>query len=140
MMECPSDASAEICQCQGQQQNSSKLNKAYLRKLDRKFDRLFKGKFSTGRLTNTSKSVYSFEGEVLSEDDDEYNSDSSFEAERGDAKSKTIHEEVQGTQTRFESGEMPHDDIDYNLRDNIMLCPRLGLLHDELSQISGYSL
>ena len=77
---------------------------------------------------------------MLSEDDDEYNSDSSFEAERGDAKSKTIHEEVQGTQTRFESGEMPHDDIDYNLRDNLMLCPRLGLLHDELSQISGYSL
>ena len=30
-------------------------------------------------MTNTSKSVYSFEGEVLSEEDDEYNSDSSFE-------------------------------------------------------------
>jgi len=58
---------------------SSKLNKAYLRKLDRKFDRLFKGKLSCGRLTNTSKSVYSFEGEVLSEEDDEYNSDSSLE-------------------------------------------------------------
>ena len=29
-------------------------------------------------MTNTSKSVYSFEGEVLSEEDDEYNSDSSF--------------------------------------------------------------
>ena len=53
----------------------SKLNKAYLKKLDRKFDRLFK----KGKLTNTSKSVYSFEGEVLSEMDDEYNSDSSYE-------------------------------------------------------------
>ena len=47
--------------------------------LDRKFDRLFKNK-GRGRLTNTSKSVYSFEGEVLSEEDDEYNSDSSSEA------------------------------------------------------------
>lgn len=73
------------CQnCHGQQATekvtTNKLNKAYLRKLDRKFDRLFKaGKFSTG-LTNTTRSVYSFEGEVLSEMDDEYNSDSSFEA------------------------------------------------------------
>jgi vacuolar-type H+-ATPase subunit E/Vma4 len=59
---------------------NTKLNKAYLRKLDRKYkNSLFKGKFSTGRLTNTSKSVYSFEGEVLSEEDDEYNTDSSFE-------------------------------------------------------------
>lgn len=55
------------------------MNKAYLKQLDRKYNRLFKGKFSTGRLTNTSKSVYSFEGEVLSEEDDEYNSDSSLE-------------------------------------------------------------
>ena len=48
--------------------------------MDRKYNRLFyKGKFSSGRLTNTSKSVYSFEGEVLSEEDDEYNSDSSLE-------------------------------------------------------------
>lgn len=68
----------------------SKLNKAYLRKLDRKFDRLFKGKLSHGRLTNTSKSVYSFEGEVLSEDDDEYLSDSSAEAE---IKEKAGHDE-----------------------------------------------
>lgn len=30
-------------------------------------------------MTNTSKSVYSFEGEILSEDDDEYNSDSSID-------------------------------------------------------------
>ena len=60
---------------------NTKLNKAYLRKLDRKYkNSLFGGgKFSTGRLTNTSKSVYSFEGEVLSEEDDEYNTDSSFE-------------------------------------------------------------
>ena len=58
-------------------QTGGKLNKAYLRKLDRKFDRLFKG---TGRLTNTSKSVYSFEGEILSEEEEEYNSDSSLEA------------------------------------------------------------
>lgn len=58
-------------------ENENKLNKAYLRKLDRKFDRLFKG---TGRLTNTSKSVYSFEGEI-SEEEDEYNSDSSYEEE-----------------------------------------------------------
>ena len=67
------------------QNTTSKLNKAYLRNLDRKFDRLFKnkGKFSTGRLTNTSKSVYSFEGEVLSEEDDEYNSDSSQELPEG---------------------------------------------------------
>ena len=50
------------------------MNKAYLRKLDRKFDRYFKNKLS-GRLTNTSKSVYSFEGEVLSEMDDEYDSE-----------------------------------------------------------------
>jgi len=54
------------------------LNKAYLRKLDKKFERIFKGNKS-GRLTNTSKSVYSFEGEVLSEEDDEYNTDSSLE-------------------------------------------------------------
>ena len=60
--------------------NTSMLNKAYLKQLDRKYNRLFhKGKFSSGRLTNTSKSVYSFEGEVLSEEDDEYNSDSSLE-------------------------------------------------------------
>jgi hypothetical protein len=98
ILEFPCDASCDLCQCHNQgQQTSNKLNKAYLKKLDRKFDRLFKGKFSTGRLTNTSKSVYSFEGEVLSEDDDEYNSDSSFEAERGDAKSKTIQEEVEQT-------------------------------------------
>lgn len=62
----------------------SKLNKAYLKKLDRKFDRLFKK--GHGRLTNTSKSVYSFEGEVLSEEDDEYNSDSSFETKSKIAK------------------------------------------------------
>lgn len=59
--------------------SGNKLNKALLRKLDRKFDRLFKGKMSSGRLTNASKSVYSFEGEVLSEEEDEYNSDSSIE-------------------------------------------------------------
>jgi len=52
--------------------------------LDKKFERLFKGnKFSAGRLTNTSKSVYSFEGEVLSEEDDEYNTDSSLETGGG---------------------------------------------------------
>ena len=60
------------------------MDKAYLRKLDRKFERLFKGnKYSTGRLTNTTKSVYSFEGEVLSEEDDEYNSDSSLDVGGG---------------------------------------------------------
>ena len=74
---------------------TNKLNKAYLRKLDRKFDRLFKaGKFSTG-LTNTTKSVYSFEGEVLSEMDDEYNSDSSFEAKDPRMRDND-HEEDQG--------------------------------------------
>lgn len=56
------------------------MNKAYLRKLDKKFERLFKGSGKFGAaLTNTSKSVYSFEGEVLSEDDNEYNTDSSFD-------------------------------------------------------------
>lgn len=62
----------------------SKLNKAYLKKLDKKFEKLFKK--GHGRLTNTSKSVYSFEGEVLSEEDDEYNSDSSFETKSKIAK------------------------------------------------------
>ena len=38
-------------------------------------------------MTNTSKSVYSFEGEVLSEEDDEYNSDSSLD----DHKFKELH-------------------------------------------------
>jgi hypothetical protein len=80
--ECSQDWMPQSCcaHCQTTS-NPSKLNKAYLKKLDRKFDRLFKSsKFSTGRLTNTSKSVYSFEGEVLSEMDDEYASESSFEA------------------------------------------------------------
>lgn len=56
---------------------------------------MFKGKFSTGRLTNTSKSVYSFEGEVLSEEDDEYNSDSSYEdncIKENKAQAMEIHE------------------------------------------------
>ena len=70
------------CQPQYQTQGGNKLNKALLRKLDRKFDRLFKGKISSGRLTNASKSVYSFEGEVLSEDSNEYNSDTSLEQEK----------------------------------------------------------
>lgn len=39
---------------------------------------------SSGRLTNASKSVYSFEGEVLSEEEDEYKSDTSFEEEPKD--------------------------------------------------------
>lgn len=47
-----------------------------MRKLDKKFERLFsKSKFGS-RLTNTSKSVYSFEGEILSEMSDECDSDS----------------------------------------------------------------
>ena len=100
-----------------------------MKKLDRKFDRLFKGKFSTGRLTNTSKSVYSFEGEVLSEDDDEYNSDSSFEGERADAKSKMILEEVEQSQNQFVEQEMNNDDIDYHLRNNMQLYPPVGMMH-----------
>jgi hypothetical protein len=70
--------------CAAEANEGSKLNKAYLKKLDRKFDRRFKK--GQGRLTNTSKSVYSFEGEVLSEEDDEYNSDSSFETKSKIAK------------------------------------------------------
>ena len=35
-------------------------------------------------MTNTTKSVYSFEGEILSEEDDEYNSDSSLDIGGGE--------------------------------------------------------
>ena len=41
-------------------------------------------------MTNTSKSVYSYEGEVLSEEDDEYNTDSSLADDREDC---TVKEE-----------------------------------------------
>mmetsp|Transcript_36125 Transcript_36125/g.55477 ORF Transcript_36125/g.55477 Transcript_36125/m.55477 type:complete len:95 (+) Transcript_36125:208-492(+) len=83
----------------------SKLNKAYLKLLDRKFDRLFKSA-GRGRLTNTSKSVYSFEGEVLSEEDDEYNSDTSSEVTNlKDTKSK-----VDMFECRSEIGEEKSDD------------------------------
>ena len=65
----------EILPCEhAQTSTGSKLNKDYLRKLDRKFDRLFKG---TGHRSNISKSVYSFES--LEEEESEYNSDSDFE-------------------------------------------------------------
>ena len=69
------------------------MNKAYLKKLDKKFDRIFKGKFSTSRLTNTSKSVYSFEGEILSEEDDEYDSDSQYDDDIKDNKSRYANDE-----------------------------------------------
>ena len=59
-----------------QQVTSHKLDKAYLRRLDRKFERLFKkSKLSCG-LSNATKSVYSFEGEVLSEEEEEYDESS----------------------------------------------------------------
>lgn len=47
-----------------------------MRRLDRKFERLFKkSKLSCG-LSNATKSVYSFEGEVLSEEEEEYDESS----------------------------------------------------------------
>ena len=70
------------------------MNKAYLRKLDKKFERLFKGSGKFGALTNTSKSVYSFEGEVLSEEDDEYNTDSSFDETSKYTKSRVAHDHL----------------------------------------------
>lgn len=107
---------------------NTKLNKAYLRKLDRKYkNSLFKGKFSTGRLTNTSKSVYSFEGEVLSEEDDEYNTDSSFETTQ---KIKIDEEDDQMSDNPAEAQPMEIDH--YRMRDYKN--------YDQYSQISGFSI
>ena len=47
-----------------------------MRRLDRKFERLFKKSKRSCGLSNATKSVYSFEGEVLSEEDEEYDESS----------------------------------------------------------------